>query len=237
MSAPFTYVGSELDLFAAATNWKSYCRAQIGPYLGSEVLEVGAGFGGTTRVYCRGTEKRWVGVEPDPQLADRLAASIRDGSLPACCTAVTGTIADTADLPPFDSILYADVLEHIAEDKAEVAAAAERLVPGGHLIVLGPAHQWLFTPFDQAIGHYRRYTRPMLAALTPPSLEIVRNIYMDSVGLAASLANRLLLKQSMPTPRQIATWDKLMVRTSRLVDPLIGRNFGKSVLTVWRKKG
>jgi hypothetical protein len=101
---------------------------------------------------------------------------------------------------------------------------------------LAPAHQWLFTPFDQAIGHYRRYTRPMLAALTPESLEIRRLIYMDSVGLAASLANRLLLRQSMPTPRQIAVWDKLMVRLSRVVDPLIGRNFGKSVVAVWRKK-
>jgi SAM-dependent methyltransferase len=236
MSATFAYVGAELDLFAAATHWKAYVRRQIAPYLGDEVVEVGAGFGGTTRVYCRGTERRWVGVEPDPKLADRFAESIHDGSLPGCCSIVTGTVADAADLPPFDTALYVDVLEHIADDRAEVAAAAERLKPGGHVVVLAPAHQWLFTPFDAAIGHFRRYNRRMLAALTAPHLEIRRLVYLDSVGLAASLANRLLLRQSMPTPRQIAVWDKFMVRLSRIADPLIARTMGKSVLAVWRKR-
>src|SRR5271170_972215 len=107
MTPAYEYVGSELDLFAAATHWKAYVRARVGPYLGTEVLEVGAGFGGTTQVYCKGTERRWVCLEPDSRLADRLAGSIRDGGLPGCCSAVTGTIADTAGLAPFDSILYA----------------------------------------------------------------------------------------------------------------------------------
>lgn len=236
MTPAYEYVGSELDLFAAATQWKAYVRARVGPYLGDEVLEVGAGFGGTTQVYCKGTERRWVCLEPDARLADRLSGSIRDGSLPRCCTAVTGTIADTTGLPPFDSILYADVLEHIENDRAEVAAAAGRLKPGGHLVVLAPAHQWLFTPFDTAIGHYRRYTKATLAVLTPPELDVRRLAYLDAVGMAASLGNRVLLKQSMPTARQIALWDKVMVRLSRIVDPLIRYSVGKSVLAVWRKR-
>ena len=39
---------------------------------------------------------------------------------------------------------------------ARVAAAAEA---GRPVVVLSPAHQWLYTPFDRAIGHFRRYTR------------------------------------------------------------------------------
>ena len=199
MTAPFAYVGSELDLFATATNWKAYCRGHIRPYLGQAVLEVGAGFGGTTRVHCRGTERRWVCLEPDAGLAERLGNSIRDGSLPACCTAVTGTIAEAVDLGPFDTVLYSDVMEHIADDRSEAAAAGRDSTPGGHLVVLAPAHQWLFTPFDAAIGHYRRYTRSSLRALDPPGLRLRRLVYLDVVGLTASLGNRMLLRQSMPT--------------------------------------
>ncbi len=231
----FTYVGSELDLFSAAKNWKSYFRDRIAPYLGDDVLEVGAGVGGTTRVLCRGTERRWVCLEPDAALAARLEGEIRSGALPACCEARIGTLEDADPAETFDTILYMDVLEHIEDDRAEVARAARHLRPGGHVVALSPAHQWLFTPFDRAIGHYRRYTRAGFGALAPDGLAPVRVSYLDSIGFFASLANRLVLRSAMPTPSQVAFWDRVLVRLSRRVDPILGYSAGKSVLAVWRK--
>jgi cyclopropane fatty-acyl-phospholipid synthase-like methyltransferase len=232
----FTYVGSELDLFAAATNWKSYFRTHLEPYLGREVLEVGAGLGGTTRLLCRGHERRWVCLEPDAALAERLTQSIQDGQVPGTCEVAIGTLEQMNGETNFDTILYIDVLEHIPDDGGELARAAQCLGPGGHVLVLSPAHPWLYTPFDQAIGHCRRYTKKTLAALSPQGLELVRLLYLDSIGLLASLGNRLLLKSAMPTAKQIAVWDNLLVRLSRLVDPLLGYSVGKSVVGVWRKK-
>jgi SAM-dependent methyltransferase len=235
MSTPYTYVGSELDLFEAAVNWKDSVRRQVEPFLGKAVLEVGAGHGGTTRALCRGRFDRWVCSEPDASLADRLSRSIAVGELPDCCRVVVGTIDAIRDEPLFDSVLYMDVLEHIEDDHAELARAGGRLRPGGHLIVLAPAQPWLFSPFDEAVGHYRRYTRRSLRAAAPEGLERVRLRSLDCVGLLASLGNRLLLRQSMPTPGQIALWDRLMVPLSRVVDPLCGFSVGKSVLGIWRK--
>jgi len=231
----YQYVGAELDLFAAATNWKSYFRSRIDPYLGPEVLEVGAGIGGTTRLLCRGERVRWVCLEPDAGLASRLTESIRDGSLPACCEPVVGTLDSLPEDARFDTLLYIDVLEHIEDDAAELARAAARLKPGGHVVVLAPAHPWLFTPFDHALGHFRRYTRSSLAAITCPELELVKNIYLDSVGMLSSLGNRLVLNASVPTASQIAVWDKLMVPLSRVLDPLTAYSLGKSVLGCWRR--
>lgn len=231
------YVGAELDLFAAAARWKSYLRDRMAPYLGPEVLEVGAGFGGTTRYLCDGRRaRRWVCLEPDPTLAGRVVESVGRGDLPPCCEAVVGTVDDLPAGPAFDAILYVDVLEHIEDDAGEVARAAPLLRPGGHLVALSPAHPWLFTPFDAAVGHHRRYTRRTLAALAPAgALEPVRLEYLDAVGLLASLGNKLLLRRSMPGPAQIAAWDRLMVPLSRRVDPLLGRSLGKSVLGIWRR--
>lgn len=235
MTEPYHYVGDELDLFAAATRWKGYVRDRIAPYLSGEVLEVGAGLGGTTRAFCRGDEQRWVCLEPDPGLAARLEAAQGAGQLPACAEVVVGTLADRLSDDRFDSILYMDVLEHIEDDRVEVVRAASRLRPGGFLIALSPAHQWLFTPFDRAIGHCRRYTRASLGGLIPPNLRLVRLDYLDAVGFFASLANRLLLRQAMPTPKQVAFWDNVLVRLSAGVDPLLGHRAGKSVLAVWQR--
>jgi hypothetical protein len=135
----------------------------------------------------------------------------------------------------FDAILYIDVIEHIDDDSGQLELAATRLNQDGHLIVLSPAHQWLFSPFDEAIGHYRRYSRNTLRAVGPADCQLVFLRYLDSVGLLASLANRLFLRASRPTTRQIAFWDRFMVPVSRVVDPCLAYRLGKSVLGVWRR--
>jgi SAM-dependent methyltransferase len=236
MITEMPYVGSELDLFSTATHWKSYFRDQLAPFLGDDVLEVGSGLGGTTQVLCRGTEKRWVCLEPDSSLVARLDRKIDLGGLPKVCESRLGTLEDFEESETFDTILYMDVLEHIEDDRGEVARATRHLRPGGHLIGLSPAHQWLFTPFDQAIGHCRRYHRSGFGALKNDELETVRLVYLDSIGLFASLANKIFLKSAMPRPSQIAFWDQVLVRISRVVDPILGYSAGKSVLAVWRKK-
>ena len=233
-SVSFVYVGTELDLFAAALRWKTYVKSQV-------AVSGPAGAGGWSGPWrhdaciCGDGPGRWVCLEPDSSLADRLIAAIYAGELPDCCEARIGTLADLNDGDRFDTILYMDVLEHIADDRAELARAADQLRPGGHLVVLAPAHEWLFTPFDEAVGHYRRYTKLTLQAAGPGGLPLARLAYLDSVGLLASLGNRLALKSSMPSPVQIAIWDRLMVPLSRLADPLLRYSVGKSVLAVWKK--
>src|SRR5262249_43854192 len=177
----------------------------------------------------------WECVERDRSQADVIRMSIATAQLPAGCTVSSGTLADMPRDAKFDVILYLDVLEHIRDDRAEVASAAAHLARNGRLIVLGPAHNWLFTPFDERIGHYRRYSRRSLAALTVPGLRIKSLRYADSVGMVASLANRLLLSASMPTDRQIQVWDQCMVPISRVSDRLLMGSLGKSVIGVWER--
>jgi SAM-dependent methyltransferase len=231
-----TYIGSELELFSKADNWKAYYAKFLRRHLVGDVLEVGAGIGATTKALCDGSQKRWVCLEPDPAMSATLLTKLSGRELPACCEAVTGAITDLALEELFDAIVYIDVLEHIEADGDELMKAAGHLRPGGRLVILAPAHRWLYTAFDKAIGHFRRYNKESLSKAIPAAFEPVEFRYLDSAGLMASLGNRLLLKSDMPTSRQIALWDKAMVPLSRLVDPLVRYRLGKSLLGVWRKK-
>jgi SAM-dependent methyltransferase len=229
-----SYVGSELELFAKATNWKAYYARYLKRYLVGDVLEVGAGIGATTEALCDGSQDRWVCLEPDIEMGSRLKKRIGEGQLPGCCEAITGVITRLDPGETFDAIIYIDVLEHIEADREELEAAASRLKRSGSLIILSPAHGWLYTPFDKAIGHFRRYDKKKLSGIIPEGLECERLIYLDSVGMLASLGNQLVLKSSMPGDRQIAFWDKTMIPLSMLIDPMLGYRVGKSVLGVWR---
>jgi len=230
-----SYNGTELELFEKAENWKAYYHNLIKDYLGQEVLEVGAGIGATTRALCGQKRTRWLCLEPDPVLGDRIGSLISTRELPSSCEVSVGVVSDLQPEETFDSIIYIDVLEHIENDRKELESSTSHLKPGGFLVVLSPAHQWLYTPFDKAIGHHRRYSKEALLRVIPEGFEQVELKYLDSVGALASLGNKLILGSSSPTTKQLALWDKLMIPLSRAVDPLLGYRAGKSVLGVWRK--
>lgn len=231
------YIGDELTLFEQAKNWKAYWSSYLQPYLKGDVLEVGAGLGGTTIALSQFPRKSWTCLEPDPTLTAQLEKKLALGEIPADTTIITGTLSDIPAASKYDCIIYIDVIEHIEDDYAELAHAGRFLKENGTLFVLVPAHQWLFSPFDKAIGHYRRYNKERLKAAGSTSGLTLHSLkYLDTTGLLASSVNKVLLRQSMPTSGQIAFWDKVIVPTSRLIDKLLGNSLGKTVIGIWQNK-
>jgi SAM-dependent methyltransferase len=225
----FRYSGQELPQMARAVHWKSYIAELIRPHLGPSVLEVGAGIGGNIPYLRHPPVREWTALEPDAVQA----AQIRDPGV----RVVVGTITAIGATERFDVILYLDVLEHLADDAAELRRAATHLVPGGRLVVLAPAHRWLTSPMDAAVGHYRRYSAAGLRALTPAGCRLEVLDHLDAFGCIASLANRLVLRRTQISAGQVRLWDGGLVPLSRRLDRWLGFRFGKSLLAVWRLAG
>ena len=230
------YVGQELDIFAHAKNWKRYWSSCVRSFLRGDVLEVGAGVGTNTPLLAPHLVRSWICLEPDAKLAQRAAAALASDPTTSECQVIAGTTQTLQEDLRFDALLYIDVLEHIEQDKEELERAAVLLNKGGTLIVLSPAHQWLYTAFDRSIGHFRRYDRAGLTACGPASCRLNTLWYLDSVGMLASCGNRLLLHQAMPKLRQIFFWDRYLVPPSILMDRALFHRVGKSILAVWTKK-
>jgi ubiquinone/menaquinone biosynthesis C-methylase UbiE len=228
-----TYIGTELDVFGQARNWKQYLRELASPYLRGDVLEVGGGIGETSHAFRSEAQSSWTALEPDWQLATRLQRRV--AGLRQSVQVVAGTIQAVRDRALFDAVIYIDVLEHIEQDRQELEQAASRLKRGGTIVVLSPAHQSLFTPFDEAIGHFRRYDRRQLRSLTPAGTALIRLDYVDAVGLLLSIGNRLLLRSASPKLSQVLFWDRYCIPAAKRLDPLLGRRIGKSIFAVWRR--
>jgi SAM-dependent methyltransferase len=236
MNPEFSYSGTELDQAALAINWKSYFASRLARYVAGRVLEVGAGLGGTTVRLRDGRQTGWLCLEPDPQLASRLESTLLAHSSPVPTRVIKGDLSTLAPDQQFDCILYIDVLEHIEDDRGELTRAAEHLAAGGALVVLCPAFPILFSQMDHALGHFRRYTKPTLAAVFPPNLERRELFYLDSLGMIASLANKLFLRQSAPNEKQVKFWDGWIIPVSRAVlDGLFFHSIGRSVIAIYSK--
>jgi SAM-dependent methyltransferase len=228
-------LAEELSLFdRTATGWKSYWASFVRPFVRGRVLEVGAGNGGSIR-YLLGNVSDWLCLEPDPTFVAKLREEIESNALPPICRIQAATLQDLPDDQYFDTILYIDVMEHLADDDREALLAAQHLAPGGVLVILSPAHQFLFSPFDKAVGHYRRYNRNSLSAVVPSSLEQVMLIYLDSIGMLLSLGNRLVLRSAKPNEASLLFWNDWIIPLSQRMDGVFRYAVGKSVLGAWRK--
>jgi SAM-dependent methyltransferase len=71
------------------------------------------------------------------------------------------------DLPAghYSAIVCSEVLEHMQQDRAAVAAMVGALAPGGRLFLTVPLREALWTPLDEAVGHLRRYAPGQLEGI------------------------------------------------------------------------
>jgi phospholipid N-methyltransferase len=239
MNPDFNYTGNELTLFASAGNWKKYFSSFIRKYIRGKILEVGPGIGSNTLLLNdpKKTES-WLLLEPDQNFSNQLQLLKENKVLPQNCQVRHGTIFSLDPQQKFDAIIYIDVLEHIEKDVRELHRAIDLLNAGGHLLIVSPAYGFLYSHFDKAIGHYRRYNKKSLRRLADalPVKEVSLH-YLDSAGMLLSFMNKIFLRQSLPTKNQIRTWDRFFVRISRLLDKLLFYRFGKTILGIWRKQG
>ena len=222
-------IAFELELFEKAKNWKTYWARSIAKYVSGSAVEVGAGIGVNATYLLNSDVKKLMLLEPDPGLFWNLSTREFPENVD-CASTVVQEVEEV-----FDTVIYIDVLEHIELDRQETTAAYSRMSIGAHLVILAPALPFLYSPFDRAVGHYRRYTKASLREAIDPRLETVSEFYLDSIGLFASLANKLCLRASAPSLKQVEVWDRLMVPVSRIVDKLLFYSVGKTVVGVYRK--
>lgn len=222
------YVGNELELFKNALNWKTYFSDKLMGHIHGDVLEVGSGICANTNFLQNENVSSWTCLEPDNELIQK-AERVNNTSF------INGTLDDVDKDQKFDTIIYIDVLEHIEKDSREVINSYEFLKNGGKLIVLSPSYQYLFSPFDESVGHFRRYNKNTISSLHP-KCRPYRCFYLDSVGVILSLANKLILKSGSPTQKQIKFWDSFVVQLSKFLDRLIGHSFGKSIVCIWKRE-
>jgi SAM-dependent methyltransferase len=68
-------------------------------------------------------------------------------------------------LNAYDMILLMDVIEHIEDDAAFLAASLRHLKPNGVVIINVPAHMSFYSRYDEVAGHKRRYNTRSMKAL------------------------------------------------------------------------
>jgi SAM-dependent methyltransferase len=135
-------------------------------------------------------------------------------------------------LNSFDTVFALNVIEHIEDDTLAIKNCKNLLKPGGTLIILVPAYQFLFNEFDKSLEHYRRYNKKTLNAVVKlTGLKPVKSFYFNVVGILGWFVTGSLLKKKTIPEGQMGLYNK-MVPLIKIVDCLVFNKMGLSVICV-----
>ncbi len=163
---------------------RSLLDRHLPPCADRRILDVGCGSGATLRSLERyGTT---VGLDPFPSAIELSRRRGLDRLVMGDATALP-LASESCDL-----VTSLDVLEHIGAERTAVAEMTRVLKPGGHLALMVPAYQFLWSQHDVALDHQRRYTAPRVReVLEEAGLRVVRLGYCITFLLPAALLVRL----------------------------------------------
>jgi glycosyltransferase involved in cell wall biosynthesis len=206
---------------------------QFQTYIGQRVLEAGCGIGNFTELLLE--RDRLICVDNDPLYVEM--ANWRLGHLENVRTLRRdlSVVAAYIELKPerIDTIVCLNVLEHIAPDEQVLRAYFDVLEPGGHAIILVPAHMWLYGPCDEALGHVRRYTQTELhSKMQAAGFDVVMMEEFNRMGVPGWYVNKLLGRRDL-NPRQMRAFEWLLPIAKVMEAMKLGR--GLSLIGVGRK--
>jgi SAM-dependent methyltransferase len=200
-----------LDALSGAHNFNRWMADTIRPYLGSEVLELGAGTGNLTR-HLAPRRTRYIATDIDPEHLSRLRARLQHR--PNVSTALCD-LSNEDDFEPFrnrlDSVVCLNVLEHIEDDVTGLTHIYSALRPQGRAVVLVPQGTSVFGTLDTALGHYRRYSKDELRAkMQAAGFHVEHVLEYNRITYPGWYVNGRLLKRRTFSRFQLSIFDRLV---------------------------
>ena len=229
-SEPFVYSGTELEAMAQARNYCQWILRQFAPYLGENIVEIGAGSGTFSQLLLdRGETRRLILFEAAANLLPLLRRRFTDTRVQLYC----GSFDPSVLMQPSDSIVLVNVLEHIRDDDLLLSQIHASLRKGGSLLLFVPACQWNYGSLDQAFDHYRRYSGVELERkIQSAGFRMEQRRYINFMGIASWFLAGKVLRQRTIKASQVRWYDSWIIPWTFKLEQFCRPPIGQSLLAV-----
>ena len=232
---PDEYGSNILVGMSALPELNRWMADTVRPYVGSRVLEVGAGIGNMTRALL--PRDQYTVSDLNPHYLDYLR-NFAEGKPYVDVRRID--LASAEDFAPvagrYDTVICLDVLQDMADEIGSLRNIRSVLVPGGHAIVLVPQDPRLYSSLDEVLGHRRRYTRASLrAALEAEGFVVERLLDFNRVTTPGWWLNGRVLKRRHFGRGQLKIFN-VMTWLFRRLERVLPWS-GASLIAVARKPG
>jgi SAM-dependent methyltransferase len=215
-----------------ADQYNRWIFAQIEPFLGRRILDVGCAIGNITQFYV--DREQVIGLDVLPESLAVARERFAGKSFEAYHLDVSSEKLLQFRDRTLDSAVCLNVLEHVEDDVHALRNMRDTLIPGSRICLLVPVNKWLYGPMDVVDHHFRRYTRAELnAKIAEAGLTVEHQRFFNFLGIAAWFFTNKIMRRSLAAPVQYSLYDHL-VPVLRRIEAAIPPPAGLSLVTICR---
>ena len=221
------YPSTELPSLENAPNYYAAILRYFAPYIGAQVIEVGAGIGTFSQCLLSVPHVTTLTlVEPAKNLFQILRKKLSGNSK---VRFVNGNLQSVATSLSCDSVVLINVLEHVENDEELLNTIHQVLRPGGTVLIFVPALPRLYGSLDRNFGHIRRYRKSELRSLlTKVGFQVECLRYFNLPGIVAWFISGKIFKCQSLNPWSVWLYDRLFMswipQFERMWEPALGQN-------------
>lgn len=233
------YGTDTLEVISEAKEFNQWMFQIIKPHCTGNILEIGSGIGNISQYFIEdGANISLSDIETSyfPLLKDKFAG--KDNFKGVRLLDLSDKELDKKHpelIEAYDTIFALNVVEHIPDHEQAMKNALKMLRPGGKVVILVPAFQWLFNGFDEQLDHQRRYTRKSLTTLLEGAgFKVIHKQYYNAMGVLGWFVSGNIMKKKMIPGGQMKLYNSL-VPLWKVLDFFTKKIIGLSVVQVGLK--
>ena len=224
-------VSHSLAILSTVYHYNHWIFDSLRDHIGPRVLEIGAGVGNITQFLLNHDQVDC--LEPfetyNKYLTNRFTKHqnviVHPNSIEDCPNSEVQQGA-------FDTVICINVLEHIEDDIGALRRMRQLVKPGGHVIILVPALNFIYGELDKAMGHHRRYSLGSLRrAQRQAGLKPKHGRYMNMVGALGWWWCGRIMKSTKIDEATTNRFDRLVPFLSAF-ERIVPTPFGQSVFLI-----
>lgn len=173
---------------------------EIKPFINGNILEVGSGIGTfSKKIVCDFQNNQIVLSDVDTCYVNNLKNIFELQKNVQIELLDLGTISDFEKIRrKLNTVIALNVLEHVENDIDALHHIYDALADNGKLILLVPAHKFLYNRIDESVGHYRRYSKKeLLEKIGKTKFKIHQINYFNFAAILGWYINGNILKKSI----------------------------------------
>lgn len=226
-----------LKAISEANKFNEWMYQRIAPDCKGKILEIGSGIGNISEFFIKNNADIYLSDLRDNYLnfLEKNYEHKASGILKMDIVDPNFDEIYTEHINTFDTVFALNVVEHIKDDELALKNISKLLKKDGNAVILVPAFNTLYNSFDEALEHYRRYTKKTLNKnFSKSNLEIQKSSYFNAAGIAGWILSGAILKKKTIPAGQMKLYNSL-VPIFKIVDKVLLNSFGLSVITVGKK--